>query len=215
MNAHPAFDNCFTNGWNPGTIIVSKVGLPTHFPRDGISGASGLLPFAVRARQDHTCHGSIWFASPLPRTTRLTFPMDDTVLLSTHATTNMKKILLFLLGLVCLACLLAAGYYVVFPAIDRSTCISQVSERIGVNESYESIIQYISLSLTAGMKRNEVEEELNKIGSLEIHHNNAAFATTSSDSIWIKMCSNPLNNFWVNINYNKDNELESFFIDWD
>lgn len=127
----------------------------------------------------------------------------------------MKKILFLLLGLVCLACLLAAGYYVVFPAIDQSICISQVSERIGVNESYESIIQYISSSLTTGMKRNEVEEELNKIGSLEIHHNNTDFATTSSDSVWIKMCSNPLNNFWVNINYNKDNELESFFIDWD
>jgi type II secretory pathway pseudopilin PulG len=127
----------------------------------------------------------------------------------------MKKIGFTILGLLVVALIIVIGYLIVFPTIDRSVCVQQVSNRIGVASSYESIIRYVSSVVKKGMDRNEIEIALRKLGPLDIHYFEAGITSESSDSILIKMCTNSINNFWVHVKYNADGKLESFFIDWD
>lgn len=126
----------------------------------------------------------------------------------------MKRIRFVFLGTLIGVAVIILGYLVI-STIDRSICVQQVAQRIGVEPSYENLIRYVSLVIIKGMGREEVEIALSKLGPLDVHHFNPGISTESADSIWIKMCRNPFNNFWVHVKYNADGELTSFVIDWD
>jgi len=77
------------------------------------------------------------------------------------------------------------GYFVIYPALERSICIRDVSQKIDTEESYESIIYYISSAITSGMDKKEVENELRKLGLIEIHHEEELNLPVHSDGIWV------------------------------
>jgi hypothetical protein len=118
----------------------------------------------------------------------------------------MKRLIVIMIGVVCLVCLVGVGYFTVYRWIDQAICYSRVGKMIDVNPDYLSIRSYIQSNLTPGMSRQEVISMLETVGPV-------IQGTTNSDEVWVNICSNPLNNIVLFTNYSQDGKLDSVKFD--
>src|SRR5918996_938956 len=99
------------------------------------------------------------------------------------------KTLFFIL----MACAIIFSLYMtIYRDIDREMCTNRIAQKLRIEPSYASIIEYIKTILLAGITRDDVYKQLQAIAPLQIEpiDNYAGLL----DKVTIKICNHPLNN---------------------
>jgi hypothetical protein len=129
----------------------------------------------------------------------------------------MKRKKLRAAGIVCLIVIaLATGCYALSPQMvregihayaDAMFCIPRLAREMGIDASYGAIKRHVISELQPGMTHDEVIATLKGFAPIDEGHLDGSPAGGKQQQVIVRLCSNPLNNLVLLIEYSKDDEF--------